>query len=103
VTRHKFSAIGSGFKNIVVVTLKAVLVGDAELARVRAALERALAGSLAAVVVAGEAGVGTTRLVLELGPSRRNRDEPQSPTVRSGLLLRTARWVCGKRHSSSQA
>ncbi len=45
----------------------AVLVGrDDELSRLRAALRRAVAGSPATVVVAGEAGVGKTRLVLEL-------------------------------------
>lgn len=38
----------------------------AELARLRAGLERARAGSPATVVVAGEAGVGKTRLVAEL-------------------------------------
>jgi predicted ATPase len=42
------------------------LVGRAgELAQLAAALERALAGSPAAVLVAGEAGVGKTRLVSE--------------------------------------
>jgi DNA-binding CsgD family transcriptional regulator len=45
----------------------AVLVGrDDEFSRLRAALRRAVAGSPATVVVAGEAGVGKTRLVLEL-------------------------------------
>jgi ATP/maltotriose-dependent transcriptional regulator MalT len=44
-----------------------VLVGrDAEVAQLRAALERAAAGRPAIVVVAGEAGVGKTRLVAEL-------------------------------------
>jgi DNA-binding winged helix-turn-helix (wHTH) protein/DNA-binding CsgD family transcriptional regulator/tetratricopeptide (TPR) repeat protein len=44
-----------------------VLVGrDAEVAQLRAALERAAAGQPATVVVAGEAGVGKTRLVAEL-------------------------------------
>jgi DNA-binding CsgD family transcriptional regulator/tetratricopeptide (TPR) repeat protein len=44
-----------------------VLVGrDAEVARLDAALERAAAGRPAIVVVAGEAGVGKTRLVAEL-------------------------------------
>jgi DNA-binding CsgD family transcriptional regulator/tetratricopeptide (TPR) repeat protein len=44
-----------------------VLVGrDAEVAQLRAALERAAAGQPAVVVVAGEAGVGKTRLVAEL-------------------------------------
>jgi DNA-binding CsgD family transcriptional regulator/tetratricopeptide (TPR) repeat protein len=44
-----------------------VLVGrDAEVARLRAALERAAGGQPAIVVVAGEAGVGKTRLVAEL-------------------------------------
>ena len=44
-----------------------VLVGrDAEVAQLRAALERAAAGQPAIVVVAGEAGVGKTRLVAEL-------------------------------------
>jgi predicted ATPase len=44
-----------------------VLVGrDAEVAQLRAALERAAAGQPAVVVVAGEAGVGKTRLVGEL-------------------------------------
>jgi len=44
-----------------------VLVGRAaEVARLRAALERAAAGEPAVVVVAGEAGVGKTRLVAEL-------------------------------------
>ena len=44
-----------------------VLVGrDAEVAQLRAALERAAAGRPATVVVAGEAGVGKTRLVAEL-------------------------------------
>ena len=44
-----------------------VLVGrDAEAARLRAALERAAAGRPAIVVVAGEAGVGKTRLVADL-------------------------------------
>ena len=43
-----------------------MLVGrDDELSRLRAALERAVAGSPATVVVGGEAGVGKTRLVLE--------------------------------------
>jgi DNA-binding CsgD family transcriptional regulator/tetratricopeptide (TPR) repeat protein len=44
-----------------------VLVGrDAEVARLTAALERAAAGRPAILVVAGEAGVGKTRLVAEL-------------------------------------
>jgi DNA-binding CsgD family transcriptional regulator/tetratricopeptide (TPR) repeat protein len=44
-----------------------VLVGrDAEAAQLRAALKRAAAGRPATVVVAGEAGVGKTRLVAEL-------------------------------------
>jgi DNA-binding CsgD family transcriptional regulator/tetratricopeptide (TPR) repeat protein len=44
-----------------------VLVGrDAEVARLDAALERAAAGRPGIVVVAGEAGVGKTRLVAEL-------------------------------------
>ena len=44
-----------------------VLFGrDAEVAQLRAALERAAAGQPAIVVVAGEAGVGKTRLVAEL-------------------------------------
>jgi predicted ATPase len=44
-----------------------VLVGrDDEAARLRAALERAAAGQPAIVLVAGEAGVGKTRLVTEL-------------------------------------
>ncbi|HZC99067.1 MAG TPA: AAA family ATPase [Actinomycetes bacterium] len=44
-----------------------VLVGrDAEVAQLRAALGRAAAGQPATVVVAGEAGVGKTRLVAEL-------------------------------------
>jgi hypothetical protein len=44
-----------------------VLVGrDAEAAQLRAALGRAAAGQPAIVVVAGEAGVGKTRLVTEL-------------------------------------
>ena len=44
-----------------------VLVGrDAEAAQLRAALGRAAAGQPAIVVVAGEAGIGKTRLVTEL-------------------------------------
>jgi DNA-binding CsgD family transcriptional regulator/tetratricopeptide (TPR) repeat protein len=44
-----------------------LLVGrDAETAQLRAALDRAAAGQPATVVVAGEAGVGKTRLVTEL-------------------------------------
>jgi predicted ATPase len=44
-----------------------VLVGrDAEAAQLRAALERAATGRPAIVMVAGEAGVGKTRLVAEL-------------------------------------
>src|SRR4029453_3369274 len=44
-----------------------VLVGrDAEAAQLGAALERAAAGRPAIVVVAGEAGVGKTRLVTDL-------------------------------------
>ena len=43
-----------------------VLVGrDGEVARLRAAIERAVAGQPAAVLVAGEAGIGKTRLVTE--------------------------------------
>jgi DNA-binding CsgD family transcriptional regulator/tetratricopeptide (TPR) repeat protein len=43
-----------------------VLVGrDAEVARLRAAIERAAAGQPATVLVAGEAGIGKTRLVTE--------------------------------------
>jgi DNA-binding CsgD family transcriptional regulator len=43
-----------------------VLVGrDAEVARLRAAIERAAAGQPATVLVAGEAGIGKTRLVSE--------------------------------------
>jgi len=43
-----------------------VLVGrDAETARLRAAIERAAAGQPATVLVAGEAGIGKTRLVTE--------------------------------------
>jgi DNA-binding CsgD family transcriptional regulator/tetratricopeptide (TPR) repeat protein len=43
-----------------------VLVGrDAEAARLRAAIERAAAGQPATVLVAGEAGIGKTRLVTE--------------------------------------
>ncbi|HEX8860480.1 MAG TPA: AAA family ATPase, partial [Actinomycetes bacterium] len=45
-----------------------VLVGRApELARLAAALERAAAGAPATVLVAGEAGVGKTRLLAEHG------------------------------------
>jgi ATP/maltotriose-dependent transcriptional regulator MalT len=49
-----------------------VFVGrSVELGRLRAALERAAAGAPAVVVVAGEAGVGKTRLVTEvIGPAR---------------------------------
>jgi AAA ATPase domain len=44
-----------------------VLVGrDAEVAQLRSVLRRAAAGQSATVVVAGEAGVGKTRLVAEL-------------------------------------
>jgi len=44
-----------------------VLAGrDAEVAQLRAALQRAAAGQPAIVVVAGEAGVGKTRLMTEL-------------------------------------
>jgi DNA-binding NarL/FixJ family response regulator len=44
-----------------------VLVGrDAEVARLRAAIERAAAGQPATVLVAGEAGIGKTRLVTEV-------------------------------------
>ena len=43
-----------------------VLVGrDAEVARLQAAIERAAAGQPATVLVAGEAGIGKTRLVTE--------------------------------------
>jgi len=43
-----------------------VLVGrDAEVARLQAAIERAAAGRPATVLVAGEAGIGKTRLVTE--------------------------------------
>ena len=43
-----------------------VLVGrDAEVARLRAAIERAAAGQPATVLIAGEAGIGKTRLVTE--------------------------------------
>jgi len=43
-----------------------VLVGrGAEVARLRAAIERAAAGQPATVLVAGEAGIGKTRLVTE--------------------------------------
>jgi predicted ATPase len=44
-----------------------VLVGrDAEVARLQAAIERAAAGQPATVLVAGEAGIGKTRLVAEV-------------------------------------
>ena len=44
-----------------------VLVGrDAEVARLRAAIERTVAGRPATVLVAGEAGIGKTRLVTEV-------------------------------------
>jgi len=43
-----------------------VLVGrDAEVARLRAAIERAVGGQPATVLIAGEAGIGKTRLVTE--------------------------------------
>src|SRR6266566_9562196 len=43
-----------------------VLVGrDGEVARLRAAIERAVGGQPATVLVAGEAGIGKTRLVAE--------------------------------------
>ncbi|GII55665.1 helix-turn-helix transcriptional regulator [Planotetraspora thailandica] len=49
-----------------------VLVGRAaEVASLRAALERAVAGKPSAVIVAGEAGVGKTRLVTELSGQAR--------------------------------
>src|SRR6185503_13993409 len=45
-----------------------VLVGrELELARLAAALQRAAAGEVTTVVVGGDAGVGKTRLVSELG------------------------------------
>ena len=44
-----------------------VLVGrDAEVTRLRAAIERAAAGQAAVVLVAGEAGIGKSRLVAEV-------------------------------------
>ena len=66
-----------------------VLVGrDAEVAQLRAALERAAAGQPAIVVVAGEAGVGKTRLVAELLGARRRGSAPsRSPA---------AAWTSGK-------
>jgi predicted ATPase len=53
--------------NVVQPISSPVLVGRvAELAQLGSALERATAGGPAAVVVAGEAGVGKTRLITEL-------------------------------------
>ncbi len=66
-----------------------VLVGrDAEMVQLRGALERAATGEPAIVVVAGEAGVGKTRLVAELireaaGTGR--RDQPGRPR-RGGVV-----------------
>jgi len=54
-----------------------------ELAELRAAVERARSGSPAAVVVAGEAGVGKTRL---LGELRRHAAEQGVLTLRGGCL-----------------
>ena len=43
-----------------------VLVGrDAEVARLRTAIERVAVGQTATVLIAGEAGIGKTRLVTE--------------------------------------
>ena len=52
-----------------------VLVGrDGEVARLRAAIERAVGGQPATVLVVGEAGIGKTRLVTEAArPCRRSR------------------------------
>jgi predicted ATPase len=56
------------------------LVGRAEeLARLAAALDRAAAGDPAAVLVAGEAGVGKTRLLPELGEADRLPAAPDPP------------------------
>jgi hypothetical protein len=61
-----------------------LLVGrDAEAAGLTAAVKRALAGSPATVVVAGEAGVGKTRLVAEL-PARLRRQ--RALTLAGGCL-----------------
>ena len=61
-----------------------VLVGrDTEVAQLRAALERAAAGQPAIVVVAGEAGVGKTRLVVEL---LRNADVLGAVALTGGCL-----------------
>src|SRR5919197_5210695 len=66
--RHRLRRVGSGMISDVVRRASCpVLVGRAaEVARLRGALERAAAGEPAVVVVAGEAGVGKTRLVAEL-------------------------------------
>jgi hypothetical protein len=61
-----------------------VLVGrDAEAAQLRAALARAAAGEPAIVVVAGEAGVGKSRLVAEL---LRHAGESGAVTLTGGCL-----------------
>ena len=66
-----------------------VLVGrDSEVARLRAAIERAVAGQTATVLVTGEAGIGKTRLVPELGPRNAARQVgPLEPSRLFELLL----------------
>jgi transcriptional regulator with AAA-type ATPase domain len=61
-----------------------VLVGrDGELDQLRAVLERAASGQPAIVVVAGEAGVGKTRLVAEL---THHADRAGAVTLSGGCL-----------------
>jgi AAA ATPase domain len=65
-----------------------VLVGrDAEVAQLKAAIGRAAAGQPVTVLVAGEAGIGKTRLVPELGPAAPPQAEPPTPSRLFELLL----------------
>jgi DNA-binding CsgD family transcriptional regulator/tetratricopeptide (TPR) repeat protein len=62
---HNVARLGSGI---------ALVARDRELGRLRAALARAVAGTPAAVLISGDAGVGKTRLTDELAALARDKD-----------------------------
>ena len=80
------------FRNLV----SPVLVGrEAELAALTAALESAIGGEPALVLLGGEAGVGKTRLVVERPPSARAMPAPACSWARASS---SAARACRSHH-----